>query len=1805
MPDIFDRLLPDEGPPVTTLPERGADIFDRLLPSEEYPPLPTGRERGKFLISPPTVEAEFVGEQPLKRKVGRIHLGERVWGPGDFIGIDPDDVHPNMLDLPERKYWGEFKEKGFVRELGEQFGDIPGVMRKIPLAGMGPSIGDSAAILLNMRSYEKAMEAGTLKPAEEQAYQAYFTALNLKREFLESQGYSFGGRVAQILANLPTFMAEFKLSGGLAAGAKGLVGKGGAKVLQKVGTTAIRRAAIKGGAWAAGRATSAAVRVNTALLGRAINTSLQRMLPETIEIDDKGKVQFKGGESAVKAAWMGWLDTWIEALSEELGEDILKVMRVGKIGVARKLPRGVRRTARAAVKPVRRLKQAWLRSHPGRTAKQFANTLFGGAGFQGTVPEILEERAGDVMRAVTGVEEKTIPQALWPGMEQIMVEATAFAVPGAFRSGVALVKSVRSKEPGARERARSLAERVAEQAPEEKQRTQAERVAEDLKKDEAPDPGLLGRVIEEGEALEAAEQTAPTVLLPADMFTPEQLAQQPEVAPGALEIEKKLPPPPEVPPEAEAPHIARYKDWLKNVRERMAQEEAVESAAELLEEEGKKPTAVLTEFWRDTYPRLNAWGQRMVRGLIAKHIWDIKPGDIMYTEKTGKEVRAENYQQIVEEGIKHEIGLDASMEKLNLDAPGVGKFIAFLAILNSGQEAWTQEARGALPAPKPVKVEAPPRAPREISPEQAEEMAIKAEEMGLREIEGKKGHTGKLREVGGTYQVRVEKEGTHVGDIPLSVLVADQIADMQSEGERVEAIREYEEAEGPEAAKAAVQAFYDIAPQKSKRSGLGRLYGVKGPTPTAEAGGIAGPTLYQEYERLTKLLPKGIAKQILRETIFWREGTPISVSPEKLEAWVERTKPKPKRAFYIGAVAQAMQGKQLLEYIKTVVPAREYQIMAKALQQAIKARTPGQVNRVIDSIQRYLEKHDQASALAEVRGLLKKVRKSGLRQENRKRLEELLGDVAVTKPSPKVVARAKALMRAEADEIRQRAKDEGLSPDEIYSAIPAATIAKAEEVLARAARTPIAELSSAELQELARGIETILQQDRLKNKLLAHRTRKTAQEVAEQAAQEIEDVRGDKVPEARDMKLVDRLFRRIKGGASAIWENLETLLYRIAGDGSTAYRILWGERREADERATRIYNDAYDQFLESMKSAGITRKDLRVMTRALGKRAARIPTDIGRGRSVEMTAAERIAFFLAWMDPSTRDVMRSGKGINLPGAQATHEIDVDDAATIIDQLTTNEKVVAKTMSAILNGPRGISRSVAGVTGESVGDQLNRVWRDVFGFDIATREGYFPRRQLSDKEVTEPNQVYRQWEKRYLEQQTPFKPRAQHKDAIVLVDAFQAFDRTMKIMGATAARLKPAHDMLRLLGNKRFRTALTKGMVEGDLVLRRLEAEVQDWIMPERTKRNLIERLINWITRNFQVGALGLNVPVVAYQTLSYPLAVLEIPAKYLAKAVAIGTNKQAREEMRDWSAMGWARITGSGHNIVTPGSGISGLAEKLGPGGWGERLREWGMGLIHGADTQVMYRLWTASKLWAEEQGFEGDELMRQTARKFQQIVDRTQPTWDMGTLNLFQRWARKTPAARLIPGVMFGSQRNKITQMVIKELSDWAATGWSLQAAPRAISRMALPTLINALGLAFIKGLWDRLLKGPAKDPEEQDIWIASIGYNVLQRVFGSFMVAGDILNIAVEAVKQARAGRPPHFENRADNMISALVADSASVMYHMARMIQQEDPEKFERARDEAMRNASRLVAPLTGIPLDQITRTHAKIKKRLEAE
>jgi len=194
-------------------------------------------------------------------------------------------------------------------------------------------------------------------------------------------------KIGSGVAQLPKFMFEFAVTGGLASLGDDVAQKAGEKILMKYAQTKVGKLAIKTAGWTLGSTTRATIGLSPNITGQAAERQLESLI---------GMREEEGWATSLTLAWG---DVVIEAASESL---------IGKAGTGALIGEGAISAAFSKLpfgkKFVPVLQEAWIKA-TGGTKGEFARKMASKGGYSNIIGEFTEERIGTMLRAITNVDD--------------------------------------------------------------------------------------------------------------------------------------------------------------------------------------------------------------------------------------------------------------------------------------------------------------------------------------------------------------------------------------------------------------------------------------------------------------------------------------------------------------------------------------------------------------------------------------------------------------------------------------------------------------------------------------------------------------------------------------------------------------------------------------------------------------------------------------------------------------------------------------------------------------------------------------------------------------------------------------------------------------------------------------------------------------------------------------------------------------------------------------------------------------------------------------------------------------------------------------------------------------------------------------------------------------------------------------------------------------------------------------------------------------------------------------------------------
>jgi hypothetical protein len=382
---------------------------------------------------------------------------------------------------------------------------------------------------------------------------------------------------------------------------------------------------------------------------------------------------------------------------------------------------------------------------------------------------------------------------------------------------------------------------------------------------------------------------------------------------------------------------------------------------------------------------------------------------------------------------------------------------------------------------------------------------------------------------------------------------------------------------------------------------------------------------------------------------------------------------------------------------------------------------------------------------------------------------------------------------------------------------------------------------------------------------------------------------------------------------------------------------------------------------------------------------------------------------------------------------------------------------------------------------------------------------------------------------------------------MVFDAFSTYYAHVNRTASFIAKHGPLSDAFAVLRSKEFRDSLLKNHKNGSTILEYMKNTLTAFqgLEVRSDPTTVANTIVRSIIRAAHVSALGFKPQIAMYQGASIAAASMEIELKYLLAGGATSLSPTLIAEMKEWSATLRHRLESGGHQILSPGYQGSALMEFFGAthrdyaGSAKDSLDKSAMSMIKKGDTTVIATIWGAVKLEAKEKGLvEGtDEFKAYVSNRTVDIVDQTQPTWDVLTSSQMQNAAKHNAFFKLL--VMFSSQRNKNFNMVMRAVSDYSSSKTKTPAETGRLVGKLFTVLGVQSAMVFYSGKsWFFLLACLYGDDDElekysKDSWYDDI-IGIGQKSLGNWLIGGDMVNMFVDSLRQDSSLPPSYRRNR-----------------------------------------------------------------------
>ncbi|MFA4944866.1 MAG: hypothetical protein WC789_09230 [Lentisphaeria bacterium] len=891
---------------------------------------------------------------------------------------------------------------------------------------------------------------------------------------------------------------------------------------------------------------------------------------------------------------------------------------------------------------------------------------------------------------------------------------------------------------------------------------------------------------------------------------------------------------------------------------------------------------------------------------------------------------------------------------------------------------------------------------------------------------------------------------------------------------------------------------------------------------------------------------------------------------------------------------------------------------------------------LIDWINRVADARAKQRAVKQVKTALAGLRRD-LTPETRAALGDIAGTFSLTQPKAATLRAAEALLAAaEAAQVRGPIMD--ILPERI---------ARARKLLAGADKPLLRDMELEDIQEIASTLRLLAEAN--SQQVADHMAKLAAaaqediawsqqnnKQVFEKAKYEIETGKRGELPHMGALHKFVSVMARM---------DFPEMLQWLFGTNSRTWRVLTHDLFMAQERAQGIMTRGDDAIEAVLKAQGWGINERRRRSEALDVRAhwmksttpfrksltqtvtLELPSAMAgenekvkpkRLAKLELTSGERIDLLGKFMDPRVREAIQSGTGLRFEGRRLSGVVylTVDDMNVIWESAPADEHAIAEAMLAehATNGKLIEETNIArqGTTAEM--SPLN-----------------WPIRRAREEFETDPNEGIKNWQSDNVmpKHAGTLKARTGGQISIVVEDAFAGFAHHTAQIAAYVAKQQAMERIIRILDNQDVRKQVGDRVRFGLQALGLIRETIQRFSGYAKSDKYAAETLLRSLLRGVQIASLGFKTHVILGQAVSANKLQLVFGAgdfaAGLAKSAADLGNHAKELIGKGYSPMLLVRTQGKTTlDLLSPGTQSRAVGFRFGdPGNFLSRASSW---LLQGSDNKVT---WAAVEMgFSEGQrlGLTGEDLDTYAVQRAAEAIRETQATADPLTISPLLQEARERPALKLINGLIFAAERNKTTNILIREglrYRDSAHTAKGKARLVRAASVVFMDGVLyrgvkylTGRGILSLAGLVALVFTGrrPPDEDERKRRLAQQFRRGVAQDVLGLYPVVGDVAGEVLESTYRIANGEPAEIRPT-DNPVSQVLEDAGRGTADLIRALAADEGETFQSGPDEgkskravlAQRGAMRLggaTAAVAGLPWPAVRQLGRPVVQAVES-
>jgi hypothetical protein len=851
-----------------------------------------------------------------------------------------------------------------------------------------------------------------------------------------------------------------------------------------------------------------------------------------------------------------------------------------------------------------------------------------------------------------------------------------------------------------------------------------------------------------------------------------------------------------------------------------------------------------------------------------------------------------------------------------------------------------------------------------------------------------------------------------------------------------------------------------------------------------------------------------------------------------------------------------------VDLVNSLVPPA---LRGRFLLQVARVSTPKRFNKIIAKIITTVEAYQHAKAMMRAAKII--VNLAGRRMHPTEKAA-FLAAVESTGSHPGAIRRPsdRTLARLQAREDYLNANPDALMPD------------KWKRELVRLTHTPIADLTTSQLEDLSNELDGILGMSKLRRRLVKSQYERAVEAAAKQASAELSTT-GQGVaraeianPEQRGFGHTAREFFRLGH------MKLNTVLEWTFGDNSFGKRVFYDALLTGHRNRLAAHQADIDYIKATLGKNNIELGsiDLATMSKLLADQAGwrmatwtSLPQKVraqehsivlgGKGGgTLKLTSAERIYTLGLFRDSYAMSRLLGGTPFMVKRTGQSVTLDADRIRAIRASATPTEQAIADAMYEHINGP--------------IAQRLREWSIRALGYDI-TNDGYWP----VSRSVAAVSEIPTIFTAKTLRSSNVLRDRTGDKSApFIVTDAFGMFSNHSWVVSSVSHLERALTFARNVLDSSDVQDSMKKYWK--DNIRKYLQNRLNDvtveghgqgfgqadaWLAPGVAK----------LRANLVRGVLGANPRVTLSQPISVALAMTQMSASDLTRSIASRAmfDSSIDNEIRQYSPILRHRMESSSTGLISEVTLARG--EFLG-------FKEgWVMGIMGTMDHLATRSIWRAAVYEAERanQNMNHDQVMMEAAKRAEEVVLSTQPAWDTLHQSGVAREAAHNPFVSVL--TLFTSQLNQNWNIIARDViriqrangSDermraWGALGKS----------SALVLIANTMGWTLFKHLWDMFLKLFGAKTDDRRL-VDKFLQDGLQSTAESFY-GGTIVSYAIDNA----LGTPHQYASSGETALTRTMLNAARAIGQAARNHHPTSPgfrRDIERAAVES--------ATLAGVP------------------